>query len=712
MGTVYLGHQVEGTDTADLPSADQRLVAIKVIRSDLSQIAAYRERFWKEASAARRVAPFCTAEVLDVSLDDPRPYLVTEFIDGLTLARVVRERGKLAATEVQRLAIAVASALTVIHAAGIVHRDLKPGNIIMSPSGARVIDFGIARAVDADATMTSASVGTPAYMAPEQVIGEKEISTAADVHAWGAVVLFAATGRSPFGEGTPMTLQRRILDDSPDLGVLPDPLRVLVRDAMAKDPAQRPSAEELLLRLHRIDAIRDTQVIATPSPVVTPAGRTHRWSRRWTALVVGVVCVVTAAVVVPLTVSGHHRRPIPHDPPIAARQAWSRQLAAASTSMADPALARALSLAAYRTAPTPEARLRVLALLAQGGHALSATLTNSGFAYVATFSPDRRTLATASDDRTIRLWDVTDPAWPRPLATLTGHADRVQSVAYSPDSHILATASDDRTARLWNVTDPARPQLIATLTGHADIVHAVAFSPDGHTLATGSSDGTVRLWNVTDPTSPQPTATLTSRRSPVATVAYSPDGHTLATGSYDGTVRLWNVTDPASPQPTATITAHTGIVWTVMFSPDGHTLATASDDHTARLWNVTDPGSPQPLATLTAHTDVVAGAAFSPDGHTLATASVDRTIHLWDVTNPTSPQPIATLTGHTGTVRSPAFSPDGLTLATAADDDTVRLWDLDPNRLVALACADPADRLTADQWHQFLPDAPYQQPCA
>ncbi len=141
----------------------------------------------------------------------------------------------------------------------------------------------------------------------------------------------------------------------------------------------------------------------------------------------------------------------------------------------------------------------------------------------------------------------------QPCATpLTGHTNIVKAVAFSPDGHTLASGSNDHTVRLWNVTDHGPPHTPGpTLTGHTDYVNAVAFSPDGRTLATGSGDQTVRLWNVTDPATPHPWPPLTGHTSWVFAVAFSPDGHTLATGSLDTTVRLWDVTDPPTPHPWA-----------------------------------------------------------------------------------------------------------------------------------------------------------------
>jgi hypothetical protein len=245
MGTVYL---------AESPASVR--VAIKVIRPELAGDAAFIERFRREVGAARRVAGFCTAQVLDASLDGPAPYLVTEYVDGVRLDLVVERDGPLAASNLEGLAVGVAAACAAIHAAEVVHRDLKPGNVLLSYFGPRVIDFGIARALDdASAAITRAGsvMGTPAWMAPEQ-FGNAPVTTAADIFAWGGLVAYAGTGRLAFGRGPVEVLTYRIVHQPPDLGGLAEPLRQLVERAMAKDPALRPSARGLLAELLGDDA--------------------------------------------------------------------------------------------------------------------------------------------------------------------------------------------------------------------------------------------------------------------------------------------------------------------------------------------------------------------------------------------------------------------------------------------------------------------------
>src|SRR5689334_2198809 len=242
MGTVYLARARDG-----------RRVAVKVIKPENSRDAEFRARFRSEVEKARRVPPFCTAEVLDADPDHETPYLVVEYVDGSSLAEVVREQGPLSSATVHGVAIGVATALVAIHSAGIVHRDLKPANVLFALGSPKVIDFGIAKAVEATSHHTRAEemVGTLAYMSPERFTPEadQKLSPAADVFAWGALVAYAATGRSPFAGDSPAATAGRILTQPPRLDGVPAGLAGIVGRALAKDPAQRPTAQELLLEL-------------------------------------------------------------------------------------------------------------------------------------------------------------------------------------------------------------------------------------------------------------------------------------------------------------------------------------------------------------------------------------------------------------------------------------------------------------------------------
>ncbi|MBG0818049.1 serine/threonine protein kinase [Planomonospora sp. ID82291] len=267
MGTVYLGEGPSGP------------VAIKVINRHLAADPEFAARFRSEVAAARRVSRFCTAPVLDARLEGEPLWVVTEYVAGPDLARLLREQGPLAGSNLEALAVGVATALTAIHDAGVVHRDLKPANVLLSPLGPRVIDFGIARALDAGRgqTVTGAILGTPEYMAPELVSGGRA-GPPADVFAWGCVVAAAATGSSPFASRTVPEALYRVVHDTPDLGALDAELRTLTAAALDKDPAARPTARELLSGLVGREEARDTARVAgtVRLDLSGPAGPTAR----------------------------------------------------------------------------------------------------------------------------------------------------------------------------------------------------------------------------------------------------------------------------------------------------------------------------------------------------------------------------------------------------------------------------------------------------
>jgi predicted Ser/Thr protein kinase len=236
-GVVYLGESESGEQ-----------VAIKLLRADLAHDDVARSRFLRELEAVKRVARFCTAQVLDADVEGDRPYIVSEYVPGPSLYQLVSSESPRSGADLERLAIGTVTALVAIHQAGIVHRDFKPQNVIIGADGPRVIDFGIARALDGAATMTNSAIGTPAYMSPEQ-LSAQEITPAADLFSWASTMVYAATGKAPFGQDTVMAVIHRIINEPPDLGTMEEPLRGIVAGCLVKEPAGRPQTQELLMRL-------------------------------------------------------------------------------------------------------------------------------------------------------------------------------------------------------------------------------------------------------------------------------------------------------------------------------------------------------------------------------------------------------------------------------------------------------------------------------
>ncbi|ADP84070.1 WD40 repeat domain-containing serine/threonine protein kinase [Pseudofrankia inefficax] len=709
MGTVYLG--VAGADTAIGPhglDGELRLVAIKMIRADLARLPEFRARFLREADVARRVSRFCTAEVLEV-VDPPNgpPYLVTEYIDGLTLTRAVLAGGPLRTGDLERLAVSVAAALTAIHGAGLVHRDLKPSNVILSALGPRVIDFGIAQATDAHGVLSHdiQRIGTPAFMAPEQANGQP-VTAAADIFAWGGLMTYAGTGVLPFGDGpTPVQLYR-VVHTEPNLDGLGPALRPIVTHAMRKDPADRPTAQELFLQLvgmgpqthldpavshairsgalpgpptalvdtdpqPRLDLGHAADAAANASPAAATATTGTTGTAPGTTNGQAAHLAATLRALIRPRVDEQAASPDPA-PDASAIRTWRDGLRHVSL-LVTPLLALLLIgilipvvlLHGPTKSPTPASVATDVAASADQVRPTDAALADALSLAAFRISP---ALAARAGLRTSFAAAAATP--------LTGHTGAVLGAAVSPDGRVAATASADGSIRLWDVRDAESSRPLAVIDQQDGWVTAAAFSPDGNLLATAGYNRLATLWDVSDPTRPSKVASLRGHDGYVASVAFSPDGNLLATAGYDDTARVWNVVDPTDPVQLAVLTGHTGWVRQVAFSPDGRLLATASTDHTTRLWDVAVPTSPTLLATLTGHTDYVWALAFSPDGRELATAGYDGTARLWDVTDPAHPRAVATIPADAHWVLAVAFSPDGRTLATGGRDGTVHLWDL------------------------------------
>lgn len=263
-------------------------------------------------------------------------------------------------------------------------------------------------------------------------------------------------------------------------------------------------------------------------------------------------------------------------------------------------------------------------------------------------SPDGQTLISASNDKTIKVWNLKNG---EEIFTITPATDTVKSLAISPDGHSLVSGNINGVIQVWNITTGEE---IHTFDEHSYQVFALIISPDGKTLFSGSSD--IKVWNLDNR---ELVRTLSIHSGPVFTIAISPDGKTLVSGSEDKSIKIWSI---------CTLTGHLASVYSVAISPDGSTVVSGSYDKTIKVWNM---NSKKENFTLTGHLDAVNSVAISPDGQTLVSGSTDEKIKFWNLS---TGEEIYTLTGHSDAVTSLVFSPDGQTLVSGSRDSTIKVW--------------------------------------
>jgi WD40 repeat protein len=283
---------------------------------------------------------------------------------------------------------------------------------------------------------------------------------------------------------------------------------------------------------------------------------------------------------------------------------------------------------------------------------------HQGTVFCVSFSPDGKTLASASRDQTVKLWDVTTGQVKK---VLKGHQQGVYTVSFSPDGKIIASAGRDKTIKVWDI---AMGAVKRTLRGHQNSIYSIAFSPSGQMLASAGKDKTLKLWDVATGTLKQ---SLSGHMEGITSINFSPDGQTIASAGQDKTIKLWHV---ATGKIKQTLSGHQDEVSSVSFSSDGQTMVSSGRDKTIKVWSVATGELKQ---TLSGHQSAVWDVTFSPTGKTIASASRDNTVKLWEIVADEAKHPFI---GHQDEVNSVSFSPDGQTIVSASRDQTLKLWDV------------------------------------
>ena len=685
MGSVWLAERADGLFT--------RRVALKLIHPALADWV-MTERLAREREILANLNHPNIARLLDAGFgEDGQPYLALEYVNGTPLTTYC-DNHHLPIRERLELFRQVLSAVQYAHAHLIVHRDLKPSNILVTPEGqVQLLDFGIAKlltegeAKETQLTKLGGRALTPDYAAPEQILGAP-ITTVADVYALGVLLYEILTGSRPYRlrRDTRGALEEAIIQAEP---TVPSRLAVSEAAAQARSSTGRRLAKTLSGDLDAITSkalkkspadryatadafgediarfLRGEGVFAQHDSLAYQAFKFAK--RHWVAMAVVSALVLTLAGGLAATT---HEAAVASALRDVALQAQGRALTqTAAARLRDTDIAGALGIildVLPHAGVSPHAELKrsytteALSVFQEARAADTEVVRITGHTDVvqtAAFSSDGLRIVTASEDKTVRIWDT---ATGLQLMLLSGHTRRVPSAAFSPDGTRIVTASLDKTVRIW---DAATGRQIVLLSGHTGGVWSATFSPDGRRIVTASSDKTARVWDVS---TGQQIALLTGHADRVWSAAFSPDGQRIVTASFDKSARVW---DAGTGKQIMVLSGHTDFVASAKFSPDGQRIVTASLDKTARVW---DSVTGQQLMLLSGHTADLMSVAFSPDGGRIVTASLDKSARVWDAA---TGQQLVVLGGHGGRMTSAAFSPDGGHIITSSYDNIACLWD-------------------------------------
>jgi serine/threonine protein kinase len=686
----------------------QRVVAIKALAPQLATNSAARRRFVREARAAAAVTHENVIAIHAVEDTGAVPYLVMQFVHGVSLQEKIEHTGALPLQETLRIGLHIAEGLAAAHRQGLVHRDIKPANILLENGVERVklTDFGLARAGD-DASLTQSGVvaGTPLYMSPEQAQGQP-VDFRSDLFSLGSVLYTMCAGRPPFRAPTALAVLKRVCEEMPRPirevnPELPAWLGDLLTRLHAKAPAGRfASAQEVadLLARHLAElqhgsatslpaVARSAESRGENSTVLRPVHPRRRWLMAASVLMVLLtglglseatgVTHVRATVIRLLSGEGtrwneankpSERWSAAPRPDSKLGKPWpvpSPEDLAKRSAPADALQREAIPPELLKTAGAGDPNRAPPQLVAVLGRDEHDGQPNSGcMLYALAISPNGKTLAAGGIDKIVRLWDLETGQLSQEL---TGHqqpgVEAIYTLAFSPDGKLLASGDRQGTIKLWDATTGRERYTLAEPGGD---LYQVAFSPDGRFLAAGRQSGSVQLWEVS---SGKLHASLPGNKEAWC-VAFSPDSQVLASGELQY-VHLWDV---VTGRKVGSLPAQSTTVRWVGFRPDGRSLVTAAmvvpNDLALRVWKLPALGEKQ---RLEGHTSPVLTAAWRADGRLLATAGcTDGTVRLWDMdAGPPRCKPLLVIPPNVPWLHAIAFSPEGRHLAVSNPDGTV-----------------------------------------
>jgi serine/threonine protein kinase len=536
--------------------------------------------------------------------EDKRLYLVQQLIEGDNLLQELGKQGVFSEEKIRELLIGILPVLQFVHQQQVIHRDIKPDNIIRRRSDGKLIliDFGVAKHLTATAMNNPGThIGTLGY-APLEQMQDGAAYPVSDLYSLGVTCfkLLTHTNLHSLFVNSGYEWVKNWQQYLPK--PINDNLTYVLNKLLQKDMQQRyQSADEVWQDLHSTN-LPTTSNLNAPEITQPPES------------------IIATSFVKP-------------------RRKFKRKTLIAGLGT-------------------------VLLLLSGGGYWYWKNSTNprtlfghSGEVNSVVVSRDGQTIASGSDDNTVKLWQLNDG---QEIRTFNGHSDWVYSVAISPNGETLVSGSKDNTVKVWNLKTG---QELHNLTGHKGLVNSVAVSQDNENIASGSYDSTINIWDLK---TGKLVRTLTGHTAPVLSVTFGPNNRNLVSSGVDKTVKVW---DWQTGKELRSLAGHSSDVNSIALSPDGQIVASVSDDKTIKVWNV---NTGRELRTFTGgHTADINSVAFSPNGKILATGSDDKTIRFWNLM---TGEKLANFRGHTAPVFTVAFSPDGKLLVSGSEDQTIKIW--------------------------------------